>query len=65
MANHIDPVCGMQVEDKKAAGLSEHDGVTYYFDSEECMSLFNQHPEQYPAKSDKGSLAIPAGDETE
>jgi YHS domain-containing protein len=53
MTNHIDPVCGMQVEEKDAAGLSEHDGVTYYFDSEECMSKFNQHPEQYADKSDK------------
>ena len=52
MANHIDPVCGMQVEEKDAAGLSEHDGATYYFDSEECMSKFNEHPEQYPDKSD-------------
>lgn len=53
MANHIDPVCGMQVEKQKAAGLSEHKGTTYYFDSDECMSKFNQHPEQYADKSDK------------
>lgn len=56
MGNHIDPVCDMQVEEKDAAGLSEHDGVTYYFDSEECMSKFNQHPEQYARKSDKEEL---------
>jgi len=57
MTNHIDPVCGMPVEEKDAAGISEHDGVTYYFDSEECMSKFNQHPEQYPGKSGKEEIS--------
>ena len=53
MATHIDPVCGMQVEEQNAAGLSEHQGTTYYFDSEECMNKFNQHPEQYAHKPEK------------
>lgn len=58
MADHIDPVCGMHVEEKNAAGLSEHQGATYYFDKEECMEKFNQHPEQYvhaPAKVEVGN----------
>ena len=45
------------MEEKDAAGLSEHEGVTYYFDSEECMSKFNQHPEKYAGKSDKEELS--------
>lgn len=53
MTTHIDPVCEMQVEEKDAAGMAEHKGVTYYFDSEECMSKFNEHPEKYAGKSDK------------
>ena len=54
MATHTDPVCGMRgLEEKNAAGMSEHDGVTYYFDSEECMSKFNQQPERYAAKGGK------------
>ena len=66
MANHIDPVCDMQVEEQNAAGLSEYEGTTYYFDSDECMSKFNQHPEQYADRSDKEELrAMPAGDGTE
>ena len=28
---HIDPVCGMTVDPARAAGLSERDGVRYYF----------------------------------
>ena len=54
MATHTDPVCGMPgVEEKNAAGMSEHAGVTYYFDSEECLSKFNQQPERYAVKSAK------------
>ena len=54
MATYTDPVCGMQgLEEKNAAGMSEHDGVTYYFDSEECMIKFNQEPARYAAKSGK------------
>jgi len=51
MASHIDPVCGHPVDDKDAAGSAEQDGVTYYFDSEECMIKFNLHPEQYAGKT--------------
>ncbi len=57
MTMHIDPVCEMQVEEKDAAGLSEHNGVTYYFDSEECMSLFSENPEKYANKSDKEEIS--------
>lgn len=49
--SHIDPVCGMRVEKTDAAGMYEHEGVMYYFDNEECMRLFYQHPEQYAGKS--------------
>jgi len=51
MASHIDPVCGHPVNDEDAAGAAEQDGVTYYFDSEDCMSKFNLDPEQYAGKS--------------
>lgn len=51
MASHIDPVCGHPVDDKDAAGSAEQGGVTYYFDSEECMSKFNLRPEQYAGET--------------
>lgn len=54
--SHIDPVCGMRVERTNAAGEYEHEGVMYYFDSEECMKLFYQHPEQYEHKSGNEEL---------
>lgn len=43
MAEHIDPVCGMSVEEKDAAGLAEYKGTTYYFESEDCITKFNEH----------------------
>ncbi len=54
--SHIDPVCGMRVKKKDAAGMYEHKAVMYYFDSDECMKLFYQHPEQYEHKSGNEEL---------
>lgn len=42
-----DPVCGMTVDPKSAAGCSEYSGETYYFCSRGCKRLFDQSPETY------------------
>ncbi|MEO8574333.1 MAG: YHS domain-containing protein, partial [Pyrinomonadaceae bacterium] len=47
MKNHTDPVCGMELDEKDAAGLDEYNGKTYYFDSEDCMKLFHDEPKKY------------------
>ena len=47
MAEHKDPVCGMQVEEAEAAGQSEHEGTTYYFCSTSCKDRFDKSPEDY------------------
>lgn len=47
MTNHTDPICGMQVDEKNAAGQSQHDGQTYYFCSPGCKAKFDQNPQQY------------------
>lgn len=46
-----DPVCGMQVDERRAAGQSEYKGKTYYFCSAGCKAAFDQNPERY-AKTD-------------
>ncbi len=51
MATKVDPVCGMQVDDEKAAGQSEYEGKTYYFCAQFCKSKFDQDPEKYAGKS--------------
>lgn len=45
-----DPVCGMQVDPKTAAGQSEHEGQTYYFCSAGCKKKFDANPAQYVKK---------------
>ena len=45
MAN--DPVCGMTVEEKSAAGIAVHVGKTYYFCSSKCQHEFEANPTKY------------------
>ena len=42
-----DPVCGMAIEEKKAAATATHEGRTYYFCSESCKTKFAQEPTRY------------------
>jgi Cu+-exporting ATPase len=42
-----DPVCGMDVEPAKAAGISVHRGQTYYFCSKGCKATFDAAPERF------------------
>ena len=43
----IDPVCGMMVDPKSAAGSLEHKGQTYYFCSTRCLKEFNEDPDRF------------------
>ncbi len=45
-----DPVCGMQVEENKAAAKSEYQGKTYYFCSPGCKTEFEKNPQKYASK---------------
>jgi Cu+-exporting ATPase len=42
-----DPVCGMMIDERTAAGQSEYQGQTYYFCASICKTKFDQNPEQY------------------
>jgi Cu+-exporting ATPase len=42
-----DPVCKMQIDEKKAAGKSEYNGTTYYFCAAVCKRKFDENPKQY------------------
>ena len=48
-----DPVCGMDVDEKTAAGKSEYQGKTYYFCSPGCKWKFEKEPEKYVGQGDK------------
>lgn len=44
MTVRTDPVCGMEVAAKRAAGHAEYRGATYYFCSPGCQAKFQAHP---------------------
>jgi Cu+-exporting ATPase len=46
-----DPVCGMQVDEKKAAATSVYKGTTYYFCATACKAAFEKNPETYSRKT--------------
>jgi YHS domain-containing protein len=48
-----DPVCGMEVDEKKAAAKSEYKGKTYYFCAPGCKKAFDKDPAKY-LKSQSG-----------
>ncbi len=43
----IDPVCGMEVNEKSAPFTAQYDEKTYFFCSEECKQEFEEDPEEY------------------
>lgn len=45
-----DPVCGMMVDEKTAAGKSEYQGKTYYFCAPICKKKFEAEPEKFVTK---------------
>lgn len=47
MATQIDPVCGIKVDEEKAAGQSEYENRTYYFCASFCKRNFDRNPEKY------------------
>ncbi len=49
-----DPVCGMDVDERTAAGKSEYKGQTYYFCAPGCKQAFDREPEKYIAKPGQG-----------
>lgn len=42
-----DPVCGMEIDEKKAAAKSEYKGQVYYFCIPNCKRWFEANPERY------------------
>ncbi|WP_083809315.1 YHS domain-containing protein [Archaeoglobus veneficus] len=43
----IDPVCGMEVDEKTAKFKTEYKGKTYYFCAPGCKYMFEKNPEKY------------------
>ncbi|MEN3017409.1 MAG: YHS domain-containing protein [Candidatus Methanosuratincola petrocarbonis] len=43
----IDPVCGMDVDERAAKFKSEYKGKTYYFCAPGCKRMFDKDPDKY------------------
>lgn len=46
-----DPVCGMNVDEKKTNFNSEYAGKKFSFCSEECKDTFESQPERYASNA--------------
>ena len=42
-----DPICGMNVDEKKAVATSEYQGKIYYFCAAGCKNSFDANPQKY------------------
>ena len=49
----IDPVCKMEVDEKKAVATAEYKGKKYYFCAVGCKKAFEQNPEEYLSEQKK------------
>jgi len=47
----IDKVCGKQVGEESSYTY-EYEGTVYYFDTEQCLSVFKSNPEHFIQKTD-------------
>jgi Cu+-exporting ATPase len=56
----LDPVCGMTVNPKAAAGSYEHNGQTYYFCSTHCLDKFRNNPEEFLNQPTQPKAALPS-----
>jgi len=48
-----DPVCNMNVDEKKAAATSVYKGKTYYFCAKGCKEKFDKEPGKFVGKGEK------------
>ena len=49
----IDPVCKMDVDEKKAAATYEYQGKKYYFCAVRCRENFSKDPEKFLKSKEK------------
>lgn len=46
------PVCGIEVEEKKARGTSAFNDKTYYFCTKACKRVFDESPADFSKKEE-------------
>ena len=63
---HRDPVCGMNIDESRAAGTLEHEGTKYYFCGVGCLNKFKADPQKYlkPAETRAATPTIQSAEYT-
>jgi YHS domain-containing protein len=49
----MDPVCGMEVDEKTAKDRSSFEGRAFYFCSADCREEFDESPEEYVGEDER------------
>lgn len=49
---NIDPVCGMEVDEKESSVSQFYKGRAYFFCSEACFRSFSADPEKYASEAE-------------
>jgi P-type Cu+ transporter len=58
---HVDPVCGMEIEEADAVGSHEHDGVRYFFCHPSCQERFAANPADFLGGAPRIDTPAPPG----
>ena len=58
---HVDPVCGMTIDEADAVAAHQYDGVTYYFCNPSCLERFTKDPRQFLEPPTAAASPVPAG----
>ncbi|PYR33586.1 MAG: hypothetical protein DMF93_25015, partial [Acidobacteria bacterium] len=58
---HVDPVCGMTIEEADAVGTLDHKGVPYYFCAPQCLERFAEDPDAFLSPRDEAPASTPPG----
>src|SRR5471032_2287130 len=58
---HVDPVCGMTIEETDAVGTHQHNGLTYYFCNPSCLERFKADPKQFLEPVATSAVPPPTG----
>jgi YHS domain-containing protein len=56
-----DPVCGMKVQEKRAAATAEYEDKRHYFCSSSCQRTFLENPAKYVAGKVKLDKTVRGG----
>ena len=57
-SQYTDPVCGMSTDQEGKFIHNKHDGKSYYFCSEHCLTTFKTDPEKFTGKKEKAPSAV-------